>query len=131
MARSPNLDLVNDAARSRRQGAASSPNLLHCICRLLGTERDRMRPSLAIEFRCADDHLDRVPALAEDLVRRQVNVMVAAGGSVAKAAKAATASSTNSIPSIGCSVMTACPAHSTAIGLSALGNTSPTPAISW
>jgi putative ABC transport system substrate-binding protein len=48
--------------------------------------------NLAIEFRCADDHLDRVPALAEDLVRRQVNVMVAAGGggSVAKAAKAAT-----------------------------------------
>jgi putative tryptophan/tyrosine transport system substrate-binding protein len=49
--------------------------------------------NLAIETRAAGGDLDRVPALAEDLVRRQVDVMVAAGGggSVAKAAKAATA----------------------------------------
>jgi putative tryptophan/tyrosine transport system substrate-binding protein len=49
--------------------------------------------NVAIVYRWAEDRYDRVPALAEDLVRRQVDVMVAIGGGgyVAKAAKAATA----------------------------------------
>ena len=49
--------------------------------------------NVAIEFRWAEDRYDRVPALAEDLVRRQVDVIIANGGGgyVAKVAKAATA----------------------------------------
>lgn len=47
--------------------------------------------NVAMAYRWADNHLDRVPELASDLVRRNVTVIVASGGpSVAFAAKAAT-----------------------------------------
>jgi putative tryptophan/tyrosine transport system substrate-binding protein len=48
--------------------------------------------NLIIEFRWAHGHYERVPALANDLVKRQVALIVAAGGDVsALAARAATA----------------------------------------
>jgi putative ABC transport system substrate-binding protein len=46
--------------------------------------------NVAIEFRWADGQAERLPALADDLVRRRVTVLAATGGGSEFAAKAAT-----------------------------------------
>jgi putative ABC transport system substrate-binding protein len=44
--------------------------------------------NLAVEYRFADNQLDRLPALVADLVRRQVGVVIAGGNASSLAAKA-------------------------------------------
>src|SRR5689334_8277914 len=46
--------------------------------------------NLAFEYRAADDHENRLAALADDLVQRRVHVIVAPAGPAIVAAKAAT-----------------------------------------
>src|SRR5262245_51261891 len=46
--------------------------------------------NVAVEYRWANGHYDRLPALASELVRRPVAVLVATGITAARAARAAT-----------------------------------------
>src|SRR5262249_36966206 len=70
-----------------------STHLLAAFHQGLAEEGFIERQNVAIEYRWARGDYDRLPAMAADLVRRQVSVLVAAGGEPsALAAKHATSS---------------------------------------
>jgi ABC-type uncharacterized transport system substrate-binding protein len=72
--------------------AASWRHLVESFRRGLGETGFIEGQNVAIEFRWAEGQYDRLPALADDLVRRRVAVFVATGGDASgRAAKAATA----------------------------------------
>ena len=71
------IDVVADRVRAFRQGLKDTGFI--------------EGNNVAIEFRWAEDQIERLPALAAELVRRQVTVIAAVGGNVpALAAKTAT-----------------------------------------
>jgi putative ABC transport system substrate-binding protein len=77
----------------RNTDAASSGGLLSAFHKGLGENGYVEGRNVAIEYRWAENHDDRLPALAADLVKRNVAVIVAGGGAaVAVAATAATKS---------------------------------------
>jgi putative ABC transport system substrate-binding protein len=75
------------SSRSPDESAA----LVEAVRRGLGETGHVDGKNLTIEYRWAEGHYDRLPALASDLVSRKVAVIVAGGGAVsANAAKGAT-----------------------------------------
>jgi putative ABC transport system substrate-binding protein len=75
----------------RNTDADSSRSLVSAFARGLAENGYIERRNLTIEYRWADNHNDRLPELAAELIKRDVAVIVAGGGSVvALSAKSAT-----------------------------------------
>jgi putative tryptophan/tyrosine transport system substrate-binding protein len=80
-------------AGDRLLGSASSlrsRDLVAAFQRGLQTSGYNEGQNVHIEYRWAEGKQEQMPALTADLVRRRVSVIVAAGGTAARAAKAAT-----------------------------------------
>jgi putative ABC transport system substrate-binding protein len=68
----------------------SAPSGMDLFWRQFGTFGYLEGKNVAFEYRSADNKLDRLPALADELIRLKVDVIIAAAGNEAKAAKKAT-----------------------------------------
>ena len=85
----PTLPLIGYLSSGSQQGFASR---LAAFGRGLQEIGYREGQNVAIEYRWAEGHDDRLPAMAAELVQRRVNVLASPGGvSAARAAKATTA----------------------------------------
>jgi putative ABC transport system substrate-binding protein len=80
----PVIGFLNAAAPS------DSAPFMPALHQGLGESAYVVGQNLAMEYRWAEGHYDRLPALAADLVGRKVDVIVAFGGGPARAAKSAT-----------------------------------------
>ena len=80
----PVIGLLNGRARG------SLPKVLAAFRQGLNDTGYIEGQNVAIEYRFAENQFERLPALADDLVRRQVSVIAATGAPAALAAKAAT-----------------------------------------
>src|SRR5258707_4416890 len=88
-AQQPALPVIGYLSSGSQQGFASR---LAAFRRGLQETGYREGQNVAVEYRWAEGHEDRLPAMAAELVQRRVNVLATPGGiSPARAAKAATA----------------------------------------
>ena len=84
----PVIGVLSNRERDRLAQSAAAPSVgfLQALKETSYVEGQ----NVAIEYRSSENQLDRLPALAADLVRRRVAVIVALGTNAALAAKAAT-----------------------------------------
>jgi putative ABC transport system substrate-binding protein len=87
-ARQPTMPVIGFIRNTTRDDSADLLKAMHQGLRQTGYVEGR---NVAVEYRFADNQLDRLPTMAADLVRRQVAVIVTGGDASSFAAKAATA----------------------------------------
>src|SRR5262245_49324302 len=73
----PGMPAVGYLGRQTPEGCATRLAAFRRGLRETGYDEGR---NVAVEYRWAEGHDERLPALAQDLVRRRVNVLVAPGG---------------------------------------------------
>jgi putative tryptophan/tyrosine transport system substrate-binding protein len=81
------IPVIGFIRNTTRDDSADLLKAMHQGLRQTGYVEGR---NVAVEYRFADNQLDRLPTMAADLVRRQVAVIVAGGDASSFAAKAAT-----------------------------------------
>ena len=86
-AQQPTIPVIGFIRNTTRDDSADLLKAMHQGLRQTGYVEGR---NVTVEYRFADNQLDRLPTMAADLVRRQVAVIVTGGDASSFAAKAAT-----------------------------------------